>query len=861
MDKSEGRERQPQGSAGSLSVSSDGKTGSSAEATSGAAATTPGSTPGSTRSSSGRSRTSSQDQAKPGSPSASASSSVSDSQENLQAQELKVRMFLCLRLTGVKVRMFLCLRLTGEPTGAGTQGKDVPADVLDSQEVKKQGKDVSDSQESRLTGAQGKVLLASVSDSQENLQAQELKVLRDANSKLAQPDDPPLMPGEKLQAIAKDVTYLCPFMGPVRGVLSVTNYKLYFKGNNRVGQGRVKGNNRVGQGQFKDNNKVGQGQVKGNNMVGQGRIKSNNRDPPFIVDVPLGVVSRVEKVGGQSSRGENSYGLDVFCKDMRNLRFAHKQENHSRRLVFEKLQQYAFPVNNKLPFFAFEYKEKFSTNGWKVYSPVEEFKRLGLPNDAWRITKVNENYEFCDTYPGVLSVPKAASDDDLRRVGVFRSRCRIPALSWIHPESQATISRCSQPLVGVGGKRCRDDEKYLQLIMDANAQSHKLYIMDARPNVNAVANKAKGGGYESEDAYQNVELVFLDIHNIHVMRESLRKLRDMLYPSIDDHHWLSNLEATHWLEHIKLILAGAVRVADKVESHKTSVVVHCSDGWDRTAQLTALAMLMLDPFYRTIRGFELLIEKEWISFGHKFATRLGHGDKNHADADRSPVFLQFIDCVWQISRQFPVALEFNEQFLITILDHAYSCLFGTFLCNAEQIQDKEHQHVTLHPLASLRRIELWKAYYIRWNPRMRPQVSYYIRWNPRMRPQVSYYIRWNPRMRPQVSYYIRWNPCMRPQVSYYIRWNPRMRPQVSYFIRWNPRMRPQVSYYIRWNPRMRPQEPLSQRNRELLELRAQLQKRVEELQQEVGTKKSSREGSPDSSPTQAVTVIEDICPG
>ena len=31
--------------------------------------------------------------------------------------------------------------------------------------------------------------------------------------------------------------------------------------------------------------------------------------------------------------------------------------------------------------------------------------------------------------------------------------------------------------------------------------------------------QAKGGGYESEDAYQNAELVFLDIHNIHVMRE------------------------------------------------------------------------------------------------------------------------------------------------------------------------------------------------------------------------------------------------------------------------------------------------------------------------------------------------------
>lgn len=66
----------------------------------------------------------------------------------------------------------------------------------------------------------------------------------------------------------------------------------------------------------------------------------------------------------------------------------------------------------------------------------------------------------------------------------------------------------------------------------------------------------KGGGYESEDAYQNAELVFLDIHNIHVMRESLRKLKDVVYPNIEDSHWLSNLESTHWLEHIKVRQAG-----------------------------------------------------------------------------------------------------------------------------------------------------------------------------------------------------------------------------------------------------------------------------------------------------------------
>ncbi|XP_053475842.1 myotubularin-related protein 2-like [Ictalurus furcatus] len=111
------------------------------------------------------------------------------------------------------------------------------------------------------------------------------------------------------------------------------------------------------------------------------------------------------------------------------------------------------------------------------------------------------------------------------------------------------------------------------------------------------------------------------------------------------------------------------------------MVVHCSDGWDGTAQLTSLAVLMLDSHYRTLRGFQVLIEKEWISFGHKLASvcmssegvvvcgrvnacifnpiflslcvsqHVGLGDENHANSERSPLFVQFIDCVWQMMRQ------------------------------------------------------------------------------------------------------------------------------------------------------------------------------------------------------------------
>ncbi|KAJ8256742.1 hypothetical protein COCON_G00188940 [Conger conger] len=559
-------------------------------------------------------------------------------------------------------------------------------------------------------------------------------------------EEPQLLPKESIQDMNEDVTYICPFLGAIRGTLFVTNYRLFFK--------------------------------------------SIERDPVFVLNLPLGVISRVEKIGGPSHRGEMSYGL--VCKDVQNLRFAHKvQEGSLKKSIFEVVMKFAFPLSNGMEMFAFQYELTFPESGWKVYDPLAEYKRQGLPNESWRITKVNDQYELCDTYPAMLVVPINIPDEELKRVAAFRAKGRIPVLSWIHPESQATVTRCSQPMVGVNGKRSKDDEKYLQAIMDANAQSHKLFIFDARPSVNAAANKMKGGGYESEEAYQNAELVFLDIHNIHVMRESLRKLKEVVYPNIQESRWLSNLESTHWLEHIKLILAGALRIADKVESGKTSVVVHCSDGWDRTAQLTSLSMLLLDSHYRSLLGFQQLLEKEWLSFGHRFQLRVGHGDRNHSDADRSPVFLQFIDCVWQLTRQFPSAFEFNEYFLITILDHLYSCLFGTFLGNSEQQRVKEE--------LPKRTASLWS--YINNQPEEFTNPLY-----------VDYS-----------------NHVLFPVVS------------MRHLELW-------VGYYIRWNPRMRPQEPLHQRSKELLAKRAELQRRVEDLRRERNSRSSTASEGP-SSPT------------
>lgn len=42
--------------------------------------------------------------------------------------------------------------------------------------------------------------------------------------------------------------------------------------------------------------------------------------------------------------------------------------------------------------------------------------------------------------------------------------------------------------------------------------------------INAMANRAAGKGYENEAFYENIKFHFLGIENIHVMRTSLQKL-------------------------------------------------------------------------------------------------------------------------------------------------------------------------------------------------------------------------------------------------------------------------------------------------------------------------------------------------
>jgi myotubularin-related protein 1/2 len=156
----------------------------------------------------------------------------------------------------------------------------------------------------------------------------------------------------------------------------------------------------------------------------------------------------------------------------------------------------------------------------------------------------NKAFEICPSYDQQFITFDRLSSQFLTKVAVFRSKGRIPILSAYYRNSGhklgfVTLWRCSQPSVGFFKNRCKKDEYLLRLIGNPILQmsyeeyhrSEKssdtpvdLHIFDMRGKKAAIGNKFKGKGYENTDFYQNVNLYFCDIPNIHVVRDSFKDL-------------------------------------------------------------------------------------------------------------------------------------------------------------------------------------------------------------------------------------------------------------------------------------------------------------------------------------------------
>jgi len=119
-----------------------------------------------------------------------------------------------------------------------------------------------------------------------------------------------------------------------------------------------------------------------------------------------------------------------------------------------------------------------------------------------------------------------------------------------------------------------------------------LQIYDARPKLNAQGNRLKGGGFEDQRFYLNCDLTFCDIDNIHGVTKVFEKMQEI--PLSPDNFasiqaYGPKVEESGYLQIISKILKASNLIVQSIVEKRQNVLIHCSDGWDRTSQLCSLS--------------------------------------------------------------------------------------------------------------------------------------------------------------------------------------------------------------------------------------------------------------------------------
>ncbi|EMP31288.1 Splicing factor 3B subunit 4, partial [Chelonia mydas] len=318
----------------------------------------------------------------------------------------------------------------------------------------------------------------------------------------------------------------------------------------------------------------------------------------------------------------------------------------------------------------------------------KELRRLGAA--GWRVSPVNERFDMATSLPKYLWVPSRLLDNELKRAfGHFNAR-RIPRLCWHHPGGSDLLRaagfyadsdpekedvRSVEALMLAGHAQCVIVETAADLPSPAEIQLSYLKLRALCLPVMITWRYAAGG--------------WINLSTAKVVIGVLRRgfLSDS---SVADEKWLSALEGTRWLDHVRACVRKASEVAALLAERSRSVILQESDDRDLNCLLASLVQILSDPHARTQSGFQSLLQKEWVVAGHPFLQRLNLLRDN--DREESPVFLLFLDCVWQLLQQFPASFEFTETYLVALHDSSYIPFFSTFLFNCQWERDRRNQH-------------------------------------------------------------------------------------------------------------------------------------------------------------------------
>ncbi|XP_063105938.1 myotubularin-related protein 10 isoform X2 [Cavia porcellus] len=414
-------------------------------------------------------------------------------------------------------------------------------------------------------------------------------------------------------------------------------------------------------------------------------------------DVPLTCIEQIvtvndhkrkQKVLGPNQKLKfNPTELIIYCKDFRIVRFRFDESGpESAKKVCLAIAHYSQPTDLQL-LFAFEYVGKKYHNSasringvspegggrggmgagggtpsqktplFETYSDWDrEIKRTGA--SGWRVCSINEGYMISTCLPEYFVVPSSLADQDLKIFSHSFVGRRMPLWCWSHSNGSALVRMA---LIKDVLQQRKIDQRICNAITKSHPQRSDVYKLDldkTLPNI------------------QEIQAAFVKLKQLCV-NEPFEETEEK---------WLSSLENTRWLEYVRIFLKHSAEVVYMLESKRLSVVLQEEEGRDLSCLVASLVQVMLDAYFRTITGFQSLIQKEWVMAGYQFLDRCNHLKRSEKE---SPLFLLFLDATWQLLEQYPAAFEFSETYLAVLYDSTRISLFGTFLFNSPHQRVKQ----------------------------------------------------------------------------------------------------------------------------------------------------------------------------
>ncbi|XP_064207198.1 myotubularin-related protein 11 isoform X1 [Anguilla rostrata] len=310
---------------------------------------------------------------------------------------------------------------------------------------------------------------------------------------------------------------------------------------------------------------------------------------------------------------------------------------------------------------------------------------------GWRVSAVNDRFEMATSLPRYNVVPQKVLDTELKKTFAHFNEGRIPRWCWRHPQGSDLLRTASFQNNIYHEK---DDIRNLEALLFGGQQQCVVVelaedmptpadIQLAHTRLRALCLGGTSHGLVAYTAhFINRLMGFPSSGGVYISTSV----------SVPDDKWLSTLEATRWLDHARCCLKKAAEVSCLLRGGHMTVILQEPEDRDMNCVVSSLVQVMCDPHCRTMPGFQGLVQKEWVMAGHRFLSRANY--HRESDKEEAPVFLLFLDCVWQLWAQYPSHFQLTGDYLLALHDSVHVPLFSTFLSNCQRERSRRSQRLS-----------------------------------------------------------------------------------------------------------------------------------------------------------------------